>query len=155
VLDLKIFSRKDENVLSYDLMRNWQGDIRVHAEAVAPCLVRCHPFVVTVEAILLLPMTGFFGKERVNGFRITHPALQPQSLKPPELKVPFNLQDPVMVNLYFNPLAEHVILRPADFRPRMGGWEVGNRVWFEQSFVPIAFGVGLWCVPGSIAEGIV
>ncbi|MCU0580849.1 MAG: DUF2071 domain-containing protein [Syntrophales bacterium] len=118
VLDLKVFPRTGENTLSYDLTGNWQGDIRVHAEALAPLPDAMAPFVTTAQAIrfLLLPMTGFFGKDRVKGFHITHPALQPQALKLREIKIPFFSNMPLLKETDWNDPHSVLYVPEATFR---------------------------------------
>lgn len=89
-LDLKVFPRQAENDLSYDVTGNWQGDILMRVGGLESLPVAMPPFVTTEEAIrfLLLPMTGFFGRDSVKGFHIAHPALHPQTLKLREIKLP-------------------------------------------------------------------
>lgn len=118
VLDLKVFPRKGENDLGYDLTGNWHGDVRVRAEALAPLPGAMPPFAATAEAIrfLLLPMTGFFGKNRVKGFRITHPALQPQALKLREIKGPFFSNMPLLKETDWNGPHSVLYVPEATFR---------------------------------------
>jgi hypothetical protein len=91
VLDLKVTPEKEENNLNYAVTGNWQGDIRIHAGELQSLPVATPPFSATEDAIrfLLLPMTGFFGKDRVKGFHIAHSALHPRTLQLREIQVPF------------------------------------------------------------------
>ncbi len=70
--------------------------------------------------------------------------------------IPLNPHDPVTVTIYtfFLWISMLFCALPIAGQGWMGR-KAGNRVWFEQFFVHIAFGVGLWWVLGSIAEGIV